>query len=89
MKAENAMTKEHAKEMRRVVDLHNEAHIANEAVFKKRSSSNMKLGNNSSNCSCGTKTTFENSLVNKLLSLFALLPWRRPATSVSKRDNLI
>ena len=33
IKAENAMTKEHAKEMKRVVDLHNEAYIANEAVF--------------------------------------------------------
>ena len=28
------MTTEHAKDMKRVVDLHNEAYIANEAVFK-------------------------------------------------------
>ena len=34
IKAEIAMTKEHAKEMKRVLDLHNEAHVANEAVVE-------------------------------------------------------
>ena len=33
IKAENAMTNEHAKEMKRVVDLHTEAYFANDAVF--------------------------------------------------------
>ena len=78
------MTKKHAKKMKRVVDLHNEVFIANEAVFVENiKSSNAKLGNNSS------RTAPESLPVNMRLSSLVLLPLKRPATSVSKRDKLI